>query len=257
MGLESIVLPAGHRLFRVSDEPALWPPADRMCSAAWAGLMRHDPVALRCWGHLRDDWPQFQLVLVDAAGEIAAASQAAPLRWDGTDAGLPAGWDDQFERSVAGFTAGHAPDTLGAIQIGVSRTRRGQGLSGLMLEAMRWTATEAGLGAVIACVRPTDKVRYPLLPIETYAAWRRPDGLPFDSWLRVHVRAGGRIVRASPRSMTIEGSVGEWQEWTGLTFPASGPYVVEGAIAAVQIDLEADRGVYYDPNIWTVHDLPR
>ncbi len=118
-------------------------------------------------------------------------------------------------------------------------------------------AVEAGLKALIACVRPTEKARYPLLPIETYAAWRRADGLPFDPWLRVHARAGARIVRGSPRSMTIAGSVGEWQEWTGLTFPISGPYVVEGALSPVEIDLATDCGAYYDPNVWMVHDLSR
>ena len=256
MSLESIVVPPGHRLARVSDEPELWRPADLMCSASWPEFMLHDPVADHCWGHLHADWPEFQLVLVDGTGEVAAASQAAPLRWDGTDDGLPEGWDDQFERSVADLEAGRPPDTLGAIQICVAPGRRGGGLSGLMLEAMSRTAVEAGLKALIACVRPPDKARYPLMPAEAYAAWRRPDGLPFDSWLRVHARASARIVRASPRSMTIAGPVPEWREWTGLTFPVSGPYVVEGALAPVEIDLAADRGVYYDPNVWMVHDLP-
>ena len=228
-----------------------------MCSASWPEFMHHDPVADRCWNRLRDDWPAFQLVLVDETGEVAAASQAAPLQWDGTDEGLPEGWDAQFERSVADLEAERTFDTLGAIQICVANGRRGQGLSGLMVEAMRQAALAAGLKALIACVRPTEKARYPLLPIETYAAWRRADGLPFDPWLRVHARAGARIVRGSPRSMTIAGSVGEWQEWTGLTFPISGPYVVEGALSPVEIDLATNCGVYHDPNVWMVHDLSR
>jgi len=258
MGAEvsaSLALPPGHRLVSVVEEPGLWEPADSLCSGVWPELMHHDPVARRCWVHLSRDWPAFQLVLVDPEGEVATAAQAGPLCWDGTDEGLPEGWDDQFERSVADLEAGREPDTLGAIQIVVAPGRRGQGLSGLMLEAMKRCASGAGLKALIACVRPTDKGRYPLLPIEDYAAWLRPDGLPFDAWLRIHVRAGGRIVRPSPRSMTIEGSIAEWREWTGLDFPASGPYVVEGAIAPVEIDLAADRGVYFDPNVWVVHDL--
>jgi hypothetical protein len=173
----------------------------------------------------------------------------------GTDDGLPDGWDAQFDQSVAELAAGRAPNTLGAIQICIAGDRRGRGLSALMLEAMKQSAVEAGLGAVIACVRPTEKSLYPLMPIETFAAWLRPDGMPVDPWLRVHVRAGGRIVRASPRSMTIEGTVAEWHEWTGLSFPISGPYVVDGATAPVEIDLAADRGVYYDANVWTIHDL--
>jgi GNAT superfamily N-acetyltransferase len=255
VSFDSMALPAGHRLTRVADEPQLWRPADLMCSSVWPEFMLHDPVANRNWGRLRDDWPAFQLVMLDGAGAVAAAAQAAPLHWDGTDAGLPEGWDEQFDRSAAGLVTGHVPNTLGAIQICVAPARRGEGLSSVMIEAMREVALEAGFDAVIACVRPTEKARYPLLPIETYAAWRRDDGLPFDPWLRVHARAGARIVRASPRSMTIAGTIAEWQEWTGMRFPASGPYVVEGALAPVEIDVEADRGVYLDPNVWMVHGL--
>lgn len=196
---------------------------------------------------------------------VAAPGECRPDRWQAR-AGACAHPDLLLDDVALGpearcdaresIEAGQKPDTLGAIQIGVARHRRGQGLSALMLAAMRRTAQEAGLTALIACVRPTAKTRYPLLPIETYAAWRRPgDGLPFDPWLRVHVRAGGRAVRASPRSMTIAGSIAEWEAWTGLSFPTSGPYVVEGALAPVEIDLAADRGVYHDPNIWVVHDL--
>lgn len=255
MSMGSIQVPAGHRLVCIADAPELWDPANDMCGAAWPEFMLHDPVTDRCWHWLQDAWPTFQLVLVDQAGGVAAVAQAAPLRWDETDEGLPDGWDAEFERSVADLEAGRTANTLGAIQISVAADRRGHGLSALMLAAMKQAAVEAGLTAVIACVRPTEKARYPLLPIETYAAWRRPDGLPFDPWLRVHVRAGGRVVRASSRSMTIAGSVAEWEAWTGLTFPISGPFVVDGALSPVEIDLASARGVYHDPNIWVVHDL--
>ncbi len=255
MTLAAIELPAGHRLVTIADEPGLWRPTDEMCSSVWPEFMLHDPVADRCWDHLRDVWPQFQLVLLDESGVVAAAAQAAPLFWDGRYEGLPEGWDAQFEESVEGLAAGRVPNTLGAIQICVAPSRRSGGLSGLMLDAMREAAQAAGLGAVIACVRPTAKARYPLMSIDDYAGWLRPDGLPFDPWLRVHARAGGRIVRGSPRSVTIQGTLAEWSEWTGLSFPVSGQYVVEGAMAPLTVDVAADHAIYYDANVWTVHDL--
>ena len=101
-----------------------------------------------------------------------------------------------------------------------------------MVGAFRAMAQERGFGAVIACVRPSLKVRYPLMRMEDYVAWRRPDGLPFDAWLRVHARAGGEIVRVAPGSMRIDGRIAEWRDWTGLEFPASGPYVVAGRAGA-------------------------
>lgn len=217
--------------------------------------MLQDEVPDRLWHHLGDDWPGFQLVLLDAAGEIVAGANSAPLWWDGTDAGLPDGWDDQFRRSVAQLADGTAPNTLGALQIVVDPGRQGGGLSATMLGAMRANARAHGLGHLIACVRPTEKHRYPLIPIDDYARWTREDGLPFDPWIRVHVRAGARIVRGSTASMTMEGTVDEWRAWTGLAFPGSGAYLVPLAAAPVAIDIEADRGVYLDPNVWVVHDL--
>jgi hypothetical protein len=94
-----------------------------------------------------------------------------------------------------------------------------------------------------------------LTSIERYAAWTRDDGLPFDPWIRLHVRLGGRIVRASPQSMTMRGSVGDWEAWTGLAFPESGDYVVPGATGPVAIDRNRDEGIYFDQNVWIVHDL--
>ncbi len=223
--------------------------------AAWPGFMHHDPTAGRLFHHLWDDFPAFQLVLLDPVGAIAATCNSMPLAWDGTDDGLPEGWDDQLERSAADLRSGHAADTLGAIQIVTSPERRGDGLSGVMLAAMQVQVRLRGLRAVIACVRPTLKHRYPHVPIERYVGWLREDGLPFDPWLRLHVRLGGRIVRVAPRSMVIAGSVAAWEDWTGLRFPESGPYVVEGAQQPVEIDREEDRGVYADPNVWIVHEV--
>ena len=48
-----------------------------------------------------------------------------------------------------------------------------------------------------------------------------------------------------------------WEKWTGLSFPESGRYVVQGALQPIEIDLESDRGVYYDPNVWMQHRLAK
>ena len=248
-------LPEGHRLFTISDEPEHWWPLDELCSSVWPELMLHDPVANTNWDLLRTEWPQFQLGLLDSEGTVVAAANAAPIVWSGIDAELPEGWDDQFLRSAADLAARRICDSLGALQIVVALSRRGEGLSAVMLAALRGAAAGAGHKTLIACVRPTEKARYPLMPIDDYAAWLRSDGLPFDPWLRVHARAGARIAHSSPRSMTIEGSVAKWREWTGLEFPVSGRYIAAGALEPIEIDLAADRGVYFDPNVWMVHEV--
>jgi hypothetical protein len=62
-------------------------------------------------------------------------------------------------------------------------------------------ARDAGLNHLIAPVRPSHKDRYPTIPIERYARWTRPDGSPFDPWVRVHTRMGVRIGPVIPYSL--------------------------------------------------------
>jgi GNAT superfamily N-acetyltransferase len=243
------------RLVTVAERRDLEDALDRHNGAAWPEFMLQDPVADELWHHLHADFADWQLMLIDPADRIVAAANSAPLAWDGTDEGLPEGWDDQFRLTVAQRAADARPDTLGAIQIVVAQERRGDGLSGRMVEVLLTRAREAGLGALIACVRPTDKHRYPLADIDRYVRWTRPDGQPFDAWIRLHARLGGRVVRGAPRSMTITGSVADWEGWTGMAFPDSGEYVVPLATNPVTIDREADLGTYHDANAWMVHDL--
>ena len=113
----------------------------------------------------------------------------------------------------------------------------------------------AGFSSLIAPVRPTWKDRYPLIPFDRYVRWTRDDGLPFDPWIRVHVRLGGELLEPCPSSMTVEGSLEEWQKWTGMHFPEDGEYVVPGAL--VPVVFTDGRGRYVEPNIWMRHPVPR
>lgn len=250
-----LTVPDGHSIVSLSERPDLVDPSDRFNGAAWPAYMLESPVANGLFGRCFTDWPQHQFVLLDADGEIVATNNAMPLDWDGSDAGLPTGWEDQVIRSAADHDAGRPLNTLGAMQIVVRPGLRGGGFSGTMVGAMRAAARAAGYGAVIACVRPTWKDRYPLTPIERYALWTREDGLPFDPWIRLHARLGGRLVRAAPESMTVRGSVSEWESWTGMSFPESGSYVIPVATQPLVIDRNRDEGVYHDQNVWMVHDL--
>ncbi len=251
----TVALPPGHRLVTPAEDPAIEDPMAAHAASVWPPFMSEDPVANRLWHHLYEEFSAFQACLLDASDRVAASLNAAPLCWDGTDEDLPDGWDDQFERTIADRRAGHRPDTVGALLIVVAPDRQGDGLSGLMLEAMKAMARLRSFRAVVACVRPTEKERYPLVSIERYAFWTRPDGLPFDPWIRLHVRLGGRVVRGAPRSMTMTGTVADWEQWAGMAFPETGDYVVPRAAALVHIDRETDLGTYHDPNVWVIHDL--
>ena len=122
-----------------------------------------------------------------------------------------------------------------------------------MVGAMRDIAAAHGFGNLVAPLRPTWKERYPLTPIDRYAAWTGEDGLPFDPWIRLHVRLGAEILRPEPRSLLITGTVAACEEWTETAFPESGTYVFRQGLAPLEINRERDRGAYWEPNVWVRH----
>jgi hypothetical protein len=124
-----------------------------------------------------------------------------------------------------------------------------------MLAAMRDNARRLGFRELWAPLRPTDKHREPETPFADYVGRRRDDGLPVDSWVRLHVQAGAEIVKIAPRSMIVAGTIAEWRAWTGLPLAASGPAIVPGALSPIHVSLEQDHAVYVEPNLWVRHSL--
>jgi hypothetical protein len=209
----------------------------------------HGDVLNRYWGRLTEEWPDFQFHLLGGEGEIVARARSIPVRWDGSVNDLPVGIDGAIAR---GFDEGGA-NVLCALVIMVPRDIQGRGVSAAAVKAMGDIARRHGLGSLIAPVRPSWKDRYPLVPIERYAQWRRPDGMLFDPWMRVHERLGAGVLKPEPRSLRITGSVTEWERWTGMSFPENGDYWFPGGLATVAIDREAGTGAYWEPNVWMKH----
>jgi GNAT superfamily N-acetyltransferase len=229
-------------LVRYADRPDLH--ELRRTINTFPAPMNHNAMGSKYWGRLYDDFPDFQLALLDD-GELVGEVHALPVPVEGDE--LPEGWDEAFER---GMTAGPG-NVLSLLAISVHPDRRSGGLATTLVGRAREAAGAAGLEAVIAPVRPTLMERYPLIPIERYIGWRRPDGSHFDPWIRVHERVGGSIVRAAPDSMRIEAPVADWEGWTELSFPDDGTYVVPGLLAPVEV--RGGVGLHVEPNVWMRH----
>jgi len=232
---------------------------DRWNEAAdkvWPLFMLHDAVVGQFWSGLGQHFPNYQLYLVDDQTDtLVGVGNTVPVAWDGSVVGLPGGIDDVLTSAIGNRDAQRPDTTLCALQAALLPGNTGQGFSTLIIRAMRNVAARRGLADLIAPVRPNQKTLYPLTPIERYAAWQRADGLPLDAWLRVHARLGASIMRIAEHSMVIDGTVAEWERWTGLTFVESGQYVVPGALVPIEIDRDADCGRYVEPNVWMRHPV--
>jgi hypothetical protein len=244
------------RIVTCAEAPDLWEKAYDEITGVWPKYNEQGDVLGQHWSRLDEDFREFQFILHDDERNLALAhGHSIPLSWDGTVPGLPAGIDGAIDDAARLFDAGGEPNTLSALAIEIPPEHQGGGHARTMIAAMREIAAKHGFANLIAPLRPTWKERYPLTPIERYATWTREDGLPFDPWIRLHVRLGAEILQPVPQSLRITGTVAEWEEWTETAFPESGTYVFPRCLAPLEIDREADLGSYWEPNVWVRHDV--
>ncbi|WP_191278182.1 N-acetyltransferase [Nocardioides flavus (ex Wang et al. 2016)] len=216
----------------------------------WPEFMKHDPIGNSYYASL-EEFAEYVLVGLDESGRMVAKAHSVPFVLP--EGELPdAGWDFAIRSGLLTRLQGGQPDACSAVEIAIEPRLQGTGLSGTVVAALRDNAGRLGFSELLAPVRPNGKGDVHE-PMATYAGRTRDDGLPVDPWLRVHVRAGGRIDRVCPRSMVIPGTVEEWREWTGLPFDTTGPVVVPGALAPVMCDAEHGTATYVEPNVWVRH----
>ena len=245
--------PAWLEVFSAEERPQSWELAqtEGTFPDVWPEYNHHGDNAGAYFGELYPRFARYQALFVDGrSGALAARARTVPFEWDGTLDDLPHGIDAVGMRAISPVGA---PTALSALAAEVAPSYRGLGLSGVVMQVMAAIAASTGLSPLVAPVRPSWKDRYPLVPIERYAAWVRQDGLPFDPWLRVHARLGGRVLRCEPRSMQVTASVRDWEAWTGMTFPEDGDYVFPGGLALLNIS--GGSGSYWEPNVWVQHDI--
>lgn len=244
-----LITPATHADYEQLVEP--------LADASWPEFMLHDPIAGNYWHNLFSRFPEYQFGLLDTeTGKAVAMGNSLPLHWDGDPFDLPdGGFDWVMVQAVTDHQQGLQPRTQCAIQIAILPEYRSQGLSSRMVKTMRDIGLGKGFKRLVAPIRPNQKSQYPLTPIDNYITWQTDNGLPFDAWLRVHVRLGAKIIKPCHESMIIRNTIAAWERWTEMKFPESGVYTVPGALTPIQVDIAANEAVYIEPNVWTVHNL--
>lgn len=224
----------------------------------WPEFMLHDPVA-----NLYFEAPHFEhhldtaFAVIDTADPGTVLGRAFAVAFvfgaPGRDALPDTGWDGVIRWGHEDQALGRRPNALSALEITLLPQLRGRGASRAVLDAMRRHAGALGYRQVFAPVRPTAKHLEPFTPMADYLARRTAEGLPADPWLRVHLRAGGEVVKIAPASMVMAGTLAEWRCWSGLPLAESGAVAVAGALTPLWVSVEQDHAVYVEPNVWVRH----
>ncbi|GAA1573150.1 hypothetical protein GCM10009789_28340 [Kribbella sancticallisti] len=227
----------------------------REFDGGWPEFMLHDPIGNSLLGRVNELFPD-QCLVATEDGEVVAHGRSIPFVFpDEYRTELPAdGWDRVLQWGIADHRNARTANVSSALEIVIKDTHLGRGLSHQMLRAMREAVAAKGHKTLFAPVRPNGK-QDAEQPMTEYIEQVREDGLPVDPWLRVHVKAGGRIVKVAPTSMVMAGSLDAWREWTGLPFDRTGDVIVPKALVPVHCDVEHDHAVYVEPNVWVRHDL--
>jgi hypothetical protein len=225
--------------------------------SVWPEFMKHDATAnLYFAPWMLDRYLDYVFAGIDD-GKVVARGFSVPFAFNTNDrAELPdGGWDQVIRWAHEDSMIRRTPTALSALEISLLPEARGSGNSLALLNAMKSCAKAKGLTSLFAPVRPNQKHLQPRMPILEYVKKVGSDGLPIDSWLRTHLRAGGKVVKIAPCSMTIVGSLFDWSRWTGKPFDRSGEVMVAGALSPVMVSLEQDCAVYVEPNVWVQHPV--
>ncbi|MGG0464556.1 GNAT family N-acetyltransferase [Priestia aryabhattai] len=246
---------SNYRVVTLKEYPKLTEEIDKLHRLGWVKFMGKDPIANKYWNKLQLWFAEFQFLLLDNKGTPIACGHSIPFHWNGTENNLPPGWDGVFEQGILEYENNIKPNSVSALAIVIHPEFQGKGLSELMIKEMKSLVKSNQIHQMVAPVRPSLKHRYPLIPMSEYIRWKRKDGKPFDPWIRTHCKTGATIIKVAEKSMVIPATIQEWEEWTDMEFHSSGKYVIPGGLVPLNINRDANTGVYIEPNVWLNHQL--
>lgn len=202
------------------------------------------------WDRVEDYFPDSQIFLIGNENQLLGFMNAIPLFWNSPLRELPdEGWDWMLEKGVKDYENGRKPNSLGGLQIIVTKDNLGKGYSKILISEAKRMVKNKGYGNFIIPIRPTFKSLYPNMKMEEYIDLKS-DGKVYDPWIRTHLKGGAEIINVCSKAMHIEGNLHFWETLMNHKVEKSGSYIVEGALNPVDIDFENNRGTYYEDNIW-------
>ena len=217
----------------------------------WPDFFKGSQVIKDYWSKLYVEFPEYQFCLVNQKDEVVAAINTIPIKWSGNKDDVPSGWDDGLKKA---FSTDNK-NTLFILAGAIKASEKGKKLSYEILKLAKNISFVLGFSHVLAPVRPVFKKDFKDKSLEEYAKLKTANNFPFDPWLKVHEKIGGKIVSYCNESQFVEGTLEQWKLWTGNTFKKSGLYNVNDAMQKIEINIEENTGKYFDQAIMYSHSV--
>jgi len=205
------------------------------------------------WGKLEKCFPQSQIFIIDENKNLIGFMNAIPLFYDLPLTELPdEGWDWLMKKGIKDFENNLMPNTLGGLQIIVTKEYQGKGYSKLLISRGKQLKEILGLKNFIIPIRPILKHKYPKEKMKDYMNLRE-NGEIFDPWIRTHIKSGAEIIKVCTNSMNVTGDINFWEQLLYKKIFHSGTYEIKGALNLVSIEIENNYGEYKEENIWVYY----
>ena len=216
---------------------------------AFPNVILSSKVIAEYWDRVESYFPEYQIFLIEDS-RLLGFINAIPLYWDSPMKELPdEGWDWMLKKGVTDYERSREPNTLGGLQIIVTKENLGKGYSKTLISAAKRIVKELGFEHFIIPIRPTFKSRYPKMAMDEYINLKDGEKI-YDPWIRTHLKGGAEIINVCTKAMYIDGNVKFWEGLLHSKIEKSGAYIVEGALSPVNINIETNHGTYYEDNIW-------
>ncbi len=243
-----------YEILSLQERPDLGPEVSRIHQKIWPKFLLQSPISKRYWNNLLLIFPSYQLVLLEG-GRVIGAAHSIPIKWVGALEDLPGGWDSALEKGFEDNQQALRPTTLVGLSVVIIPEYQGKNLSRMLLCTLKDTALRQEIPLLIMPVRPLFKSKYPQISMTDYLGKFQRDGLPFDPWVRTHLKLGAQFISIAHRFLVITGTISDWEEWTGMEFKRSGKFIVSGALVPVSISRKKNIGIYEEPNVWVKYNL--
>jgi GNAT superfamily N-acetyltransferase len=252
-----IVSNPDYKIVNSEDREFFFQDVNEVLSQSYPRFLIEDFVDSEPWNHLCSLYPEFQFGLVEVKTQkMVAQGSCLPIPWHESLEKLPnTGCDWALKTGLDAKLQNITPTILSAASIAILPEYQGQGLSQILLDYMQELARSYQYPTLILAARPTLKHLYPLTPIGRYINWENKTGFSFDPWLRMNLKRGARLIGICDRSTVMDDTIGNWERLTQMRFPETGSYIIQGAIAPLEVNCESDRGTYIEPNVWLSYTI--